>query len=183
MTAVATVVLASPADDPLIETIAAALLNADIPVTVVGLNAAAADDAAHEAQFLEAIAAASGDTIIGGFSLGGRIAANLCADVAPRGLLCFGYPFHAAKEPKERRGLEALSRLQLPTRIIQGTRDNHGSAADVRSYGLPGSVEMVWLNDGNHRLVPRERSGHTHEELVRAAAASAISFVRRVCGQ
>ncbi len=161
--------------------IAAALGKANISVTLVALDPALADDAAHEAKFRKALGAGYelGQTTIGGFSLGGRIAARLCAELAPRGLLCIGYPFHRVKAPTETHGLEALSGLRLPIRIIQGTRDKHGSATEIKGYRLPDSVEVVWIEDGNHRLVPRERSGHTYEEHVATAAASALAFVRR----
>jgi len=162
----------------LMEAIAMAIEGAGVPVVVVGLDAAVADDAAHEARVRAALADVAGGAIIGGFSLGARIAAKLCPEVAPRGLLCFAYPFHAAGDPRTRHGLETLSRVQVPTRIIQGTRDNHGTEAEVRSYRLPDPVEMVWLRDANHRFVPRGRSGLTHEGQIEAAAASAISFIR-----
>ncbi len=183
MTAIVPVVLACPAGDPLTLATAAALEEAGVSATVVGLDAALEDDGPHEARFREALLgvvggpSALGESVIGGFSLGGRIAAKLCPEVGPRGLLCFGYPFHSARAPTQRRGLEALSRLRLPVRIIQGTRDNHGTEAEVRGYRLPDTVEMVWMHDGNHRLVPRERSGHTYKEHIDAAAEAALSFV------
>lgn len=187
MTAVPTVVLGSPVKDPLMATLAKALEQADISVIVVDLDPraphdmpGAASDATHEALFREALAGVSGRVVIGGFSVGARVAAALCPELAPAGLLCFGYPFHSAKAPTQRRGLDALSRSQVPTRIIQGTRDNHGTAAEVRSYRLPDSVEFVWLDDGNHRFIPRKRSGRTYAEHLTTAVSSAISFVRSV---
>ena len=125
---------------------------------------------AHEARDQDALANVAGRPIIGGFSLGARIAARLCQDVAPLGLLCFGFPF--------RTGLESLSRVQVPTRIIQGARDNYGTQAHVRGYQLPDSVEMVWVPDGNHRFRPRKRSGLTAEENIAAVTDSAISFIQ-----
>lgn len=186
--------LAAPADDPLVATLARALEDLGASVVLVGLNTAGADERSHEAQLRAAMCALpsadGGGVIVGGFSLGARIAAGLLGGglrrpgmsepPAPRGLLCFGYPFHPATGPKRGVGLEALSRVTLPTCIIQGTRDNHGSVADVRSYRLPASVEMVWLEDGNHRFLPRVRSGLTFEQHVHTAAAAAYAFMGRV---
>jgi predicted alpha/beta-hydrolase family hydrolase len=146
-------------------------------IVAVGLDSRETDDAVHEQRFRAALASVSGPVIIGGFSLGGRIAAKLCAELEPLALLGFGYPFHAPGRPRVRHGLDVLSRVRVPTRIIQGTRDSHGSEADVRGYTLPDSVELVWLRDGNHRFVPRGRSGLTYDQHVEAATAAAISFI------
>jgi len=177
MNPVPAVVLASIADDPLMGAITAAFAKAGLPMTRVSLDATTTSDEAHEARFLAALeACGEGRKVIGGFSLGARIAAQLCNRASVLGLLCVGYPFHAARAPSDRHGLDALSRVACPTRIIQGTRDNHGSLAEVKGYTLPDTVELVWLEDGNHRLAPRERSAHTLEQHVDAAAASAMSF-------
>jgi uncharacterized protein len=177
--AATSVVLASSANDPLMGAIIACLARADVLVVTVDLEPARNDDSVHERQLRSALAeiARPETSIIGGFSLGARIAAGLCQDVAARGLLCFGYPFHRLGAPRERHGLDALRGLETPTRIIQGTRDNHGTAVEVQSYALPDSVEMIWLEDGNHRFVPRNRSGHTAEQHIAAAAASALDFI------
>jgi len=147
-------------------------------VTTVGLDARIEGDARHRARFREAIAEVAGNPIIGGFSLGARIAATLCSDAAPRALLGFGYPFHAPEDAEMRRGLDALRQVNVPTRIIQGTRDPHGTEIEVENYGLPDCVQMSWLADGNHRFVPRQRSGFTQEDHIVGAAELAISFVR-----
>lgn len=176
----ATVVLASP--DSWIAQIAGAIAGAGVPVVVVSLDPRVTDDATHELQYRAALACVRGPVIMGGFSLGGRIAARRSSQLAARqellGLLCFGYPFHAAKLPSARHGLDALSRVRVPTRIMQGTRDPHGNQAEVRGYALPESVELVWLRDANHRFAPRERSGLCHDAHIQAAAAAAISFIR-----
>lgn len=180
-----TVVLGRPGDrssgnGDLMGVIARAIARAGVSVLVVDLDPKVTDDGAHELKYRAALGRASGPAIMGGFSLGGRIAARLCPELAPLGLLCFGYPFHAAGQPRARHGLEVLSRVRVPTRIIQGTRDLYGSEADVRGYTLRGSVEMVWLRDGNHHFVPRERSGLTYDQHVEAAVAATISFISSI---
>lgn len=179
MTTTATLVLGSATDDALMGTIARGLSAAGLSVVTVELDASRdQDDEAHRARFRDALEGVAGPRILGGFSLGGRIAATLCRELAPLALLCFGYPFHAAGDPSRRHGLDALLAAHVPARIVQGTRDNHGSEAEVRGYRLPDSIELVWLRDGNHRFVPRERSGLTQAAHVERAVASAISFAR-----
>jgi len=178
MTAATDVILFSPDEDPLMRKIALAIEGSGLSVRIVDLDPTEADDALHEARCRRAFADMPPTPILGGFSLGARIAARLSPEIAPRGLLCFAYPFHVSKDPSRRHGLDALSRVRCPTCIIQGTRDNHGTEAEVRGYRLPASLELVWLRDGNHRFRPRERSGLTQGDHVTAASAAAISFIR-----
>jgi len=182
MTTTSQVVLFGPDEDPLMREIALAIERSGFSVLVVGLDPTEADGAAHEARCRSALVDVPEGSIIGGFSLGARIAARLSPEIAPGGLLCFGYPFHVAKEPMRRHGLDALSHVPCPTCIVQGTRDSHGTETEVRGYRLPASVEMVWLRDGNHRFVPRKRSGVTQADHIDAAAAAAIAFIRSRAG-
>lgn len=175
-----TLVFGGAAGDALIRSFAQAMERADVPLVVVDLDPHDSDDRAHEARFAEAAADVPGRPVLGGFSLGARIAARVGEDLGARGLLCLGYPFHRFGAPEERHGLETVRDVVVPTCIIQGSRDSHGSLAEVRGYGLPAGVQMTWLEDGNHRFVPRARSGHTEGEHLEAAVSAAISFLRRL---
>ena len=94
-------------------------------------------------------------------------------------LLCLGFPFHKRGAPQERHGLRSLADLQLPTLIVQGSRDAHGSWEELRSYaGLPTCIKVHWLEDGNHRWQPREKSERSDEELLQSATAATIEFLR-----
>lgn len=118
--------------------------------------------------------------LIGGKSLGGRVA-SLIADeeyAAGRvaGLVCLGYPFHPPKKPEKLRTAH-LARLDCPALIIQGTRDPLGSRAEVSGYDLDERIGIVWLEDGDHDLKPRKRSGETFEGHLNAAADAIRGFV------
>ncbi len=117
--------------------------------------------------------------LIGGKSLGGRVA-SLIADDAFRsgavdGLVCFGYPFHPPKRPDNLRTAH-LEALDCPTLIIQGTRDPFGTQADVAGYALSSRIKMHWLDDGDHDFKPRKASGTTQAEHLVAAAAATNHF-------
>ena len=122
---------------------------AGIRVSTVSLDASVTDDAIHTGRFRDAMADVATSPIIGGFSIGARIAAtmfpDMFPDVRPRAFLGFGYPFHAARDSQVQHGLQAIRRGNVPTRIIQGTRDPHGNEAEVKSYRLPGSVQISWF--------------------------------------
>ncbi len=101
----------------------------------------------------------SGCLIIGGKSMGGRVATmvadGLFAQGAVRGLLCLGYPFHPPAKPGQLRTAH-LAALATPTLICQGTRDEFGTKEEVAGYVLSDRIEILWLEDGDHDLKPRK---------------------------
>src|SRR5690606_32677264 len=54
--------------------------------------------------------------LIGGKSMGGRVASLLADEVQPAGLVCFGYPFHPPGKP-ERTRTAHLEQLATPAQI------------------------------------------------------------------
>jgi uncharacterized protein len=129
-------------------------------------------------SFLDAITAAGGGEklVIGGKSMGGRIASMVADDAAVRGVVCFGYPFHPPGKPDKTR-TKHLETMRTRTLILQGTRDTFGLPEDVRGYRLSPAVRLEWLEDGDHSFKPRVQSGRTEPENVRAAIALAAEFI------
>jgi predicted alpha/beta-hydrolase family hydrolase len=103
---------------------------------------------------IEALAPA-GRLVIGGKSMGGRVASMVADAVAPAGLLCIGYPFHPPGRPEELRTAH-LAGLATPTLICQGTRDPFGTREEVAGYALSPAIEIAWFEDGDHDLRPRK---------------------------
>lgn len=101
--------------------------------------------------------------IIGGKSMGGRVASLVADDSGVAGLVCLGYPFHPPGKPEKRRTAH-LAALKTPTLICQGMRDPFGTRDDVTSYNLSPAIELFWLEDGNHSLEPRRASGLTAQD-------------------
>ncbi|QEW18914.1 Alpha/beta hydrolase family protein [Marinibacterium anthonyi] len=99
-----------------------------------------------------------GALIIGGKSMGGRVASLIADDLGDRiaGLLCLGYPFHPQGKPGTLR-VAHLADLATPTLICQGTRDAFGTRAEVATYALSDRIRVHWLEDGDHDLKPRKR--------------------------
>jgi predicted alpha/beta-hydrolase family hydrolase len=114
--------------------------------------------------------------VIGGKSLGGRMASLVADEVAARGLVCLGYPFHPPKQPARLRTAH-LEQIRTPTLIVQGTRDPFGGPDEVAAYPLSPAIRVVWIEDGDHDLRPRARSGRTHAGNLREAADAVARFV------
>jgi predicted alpha/beta-hydrolase family hydrolase len=118
---------------------------------------------------LDEIGIESDRLLIGGKSLGGRMASLVVAERPVAGLACLGYPFHPPGRPGQAR-VEHLRALQVPTLICQGTRDPFGSPEEVAGYGLGPAIRLVWIQDGEHSFKPGRSSGRTWEQNLNQAA-------------
>ena len=118
--------------------------------------------------------------IIGGKSMGGRIASMVTAErelggTPPLGLVCLGYPFHPSGKPEKLR-VDHLQNLKTPTLICQGTRDNLGTKQETASYLLSNSIQFHLLEDGEHGFKPRKKSGLTEDENWKSAISAITRF-------
>jgi len=115
--------------------------------------------------------------VIGGKSLGGRMASLVADEAGAGGLVCLGYPFHPPGRP-ERTRTEHLASLRTPTLILQGSRDPFGGPDDVAGYRLSPAVRVHWLADGDHGFKPRKASGRTEADNIADAVAALAGFVQ-----
>jgi predicted alpha/beta-hydrolase family hydrolase len=114
--------------------------------------------------------------VIGGKSLGGRIASMVADEAQVRGLVCLGYPFHPpGREPGVR--LKHLRTLRTPALIVQGTRDSFGGRGEVDKYQLSRQIRIAWIDDGDHSFKPRARSGRTEQQNLTAAIDAVGDFL------
>jgi predicted alpha/beta-hydrolase family hydrolase len=114
--------------------------------------------------------------VIGGKSMGGRIASMVADEVRARGLVCLGYPFHPPGRPEKLR-TKHLETLETPALILQGTRDAFGTPEDVAGYALSPAIRVVWLEDGDHSWKPRASSGRTEAQNMADAVAAMCGFL------
>jgi predicted alpha/beta-hydrolase family hydrolase len=119
------------------------------------------------------------EVVVGGKSMGGRIASMIADEVGAAGVVCLGYPFHPPGKP-ERLRTSHLEALKTPTLIVQGTRDRLGTDEEVASYSLSPSIELAWMEDGDHSFKPRKKSGRTLGQNLEAAADAVVEFIQRL---
>lgn len=119
--------------------------------------------------------------VIGGRSMGGRVASMLADELGADGLICLGYPFHPPAKPDRPRTAH-LKDLATPTVIFQGTRDPFGDRKDVDSYDLSPAIRLVWLEDGDHGFKPRKASGFTLDQHLQTVIDETVAFCR-ILGQ
>ena len=137
-------------------------------------------EAFREQVRLERAAYPERPLVIGGKSMGGRVASllvdALAASDAVRGCLCLGYPFHPPGRPLTLR-TEHLAVLQTPTLIVQGERDSFGKRPEVEGYSLSPQVHLQWIPSGDHSFKPTRSSGLSEEQTLAAAVACSHGFL------
>jgi uncharacterized protein len=111
-----------------------------------------------------------GTLVIGGKSMGGRIAAQITAAGADvEGLVFLGYPLHP---PGKRDQLRAkhLPAINVPMLFIQGSRDAFGTPAELRPIikEVTASVEVFIMEGGDHSFKVSKRAEITQNDVYKA---------------
>ena len=114
---------------------------------------------------------------IGGKSMGSRVAATLANEDKVSGVFCIGYPFHPQKKPEKLR-LQPLQDANKHILIVQGTRDALGFEDEIAQYDLSDYVTVRFVEDGDHDLKPRVKSGFTHQQHKDTAVNHINEFVQ-----
>jgi predicted alpha/beta-hydrolase family hydrolase len=92
--------------------------------------------------------------IIGGKSMGGRVASYIAKDVPEvEGLVFLGYPLHPPGRQDQLRD-EHLYDLKNPMLFISGTRDTFAERALLESVvaKIGKHAKLVWIEGGDHSL-------------------------------
>lgn len=133
---------------------------------------------------VEDLGPTSGPLLIGGKSMGGRVASMVADELFDQrriaGLVCLGYPFHPPGKPEKLRTAH-LEQLRTPTLICQGTRDEFGTRDEVAEYPLSPSIDLLWLEDGDHDLKPRKTiSGFSAADHLKTVAERVVDWAGRL---
>lgn len=119
-----------------------------------------------------------GPIVVGGKSMGGRVAAITAGEALPEevaGVACLGYPFHGPGRPEEIR-LAPLQNGLLPTLVLQGERDEFGSRVEVEELPVGEKTRFEWIEDGSHDFGPRGASPATLKTNVAHACEALAAF-------
>ncbi len=118
--------------------------------------------------------------VLGGFGLGGRIAAQAVAQgVKADGLLLLSYPLHPAGRPAQQRST-ALFRLISPMLFLQGTRDAtcrlDRLETVMRRIGAPTTLRVI--DEVDHGLNLVRRSERSQEEVDAEILEATTDFLK-----
>ena len=112
-----------------------------------------------------------GPLVIGGKSLGGRIASQTAAAGAGvEGLLFLGYPLHPPGRPDQLRA-KHLQAIKAPMLFVQGSRDAFGTPDELRPIikELKVPADLYVVDGGDHSFKVLKRAGIAQEETYKAA--------------
>jgi predicted alpha/beta-hydrolase family hydrolase len=104
--------------------------------------------------------------VLGGKSMGGRIASQAVAAGAPAdGLVFHGYPLHPPGRPDRVRKAH-LPDVTVPMLFVEGTRDPFCPLDTLRDVIAETGVdaELVVIDDGDHSFKVRKPSGRSTKE-------------------
>ncbi len=106
--------------------------------------------------------------LIGGHSMGGRVASLLAADgLDCDGALLLAYPLHPAGKPQQLRAAH-LHRITVPVLSCNGTRDAlcRQELLDPILDTLPRPWTHHWLPEADHSYTVTKRSGRTQHDVL-----------------
>ncbi len=120
--------------------------------------------------------------VLGGRSMGGRIASLVVADPddpqPALGLLLLGYPLHAMGKPERRRD-DHFARIHCPVLFVSGTRDSLAPkpALTRSAKKVRGPVTSHWLDTADHGFRPLKRSGRSIDDVLADVAETSVTWV------
>ena len=106
--------------------------------------------------------------IIGGKSMGGRVASYIAADTPQvNGLVFLGYPLHPPGKQDQMRDAH-LYDIKVPMLFLSGTRDTFAERPLLEKVvnRLGDRATLIWTEGGDHSLKVGRKGGNTLEAAV-----------------
>lgn len=116
--------------------------------------------------------------VVGGRSMGGRIASQVvAAGTAVEGLVLFAYPLVPPGRGRVAR-TDHLRAITAPTLFCSGTRDSFATPEQLRDAAtlVPGSSVHI-LEGADHGFAVLRSSGRTREDVWNEAADALVAFI------
>jgi len=120
--------------------------------------------------------------VIGGKSMGGRIASQVAAAGAEvAGLVLFGYPLHPPGRPEQLR-TRHLPSIRAPILIVQGARDAFGTPAELAPVlaTMSAPVELRVVEGGDHSYRVPKKGGRSQQEVDQFVLDEVEAWLRRL---
>lgn len=130
----------------------------------------------HAAVAAEVVRRFGGPLVLGGRSMGGRMATMLVADGHPaRGIVLYAYPLHPAGRPEKLR-VDHLPAVTVPMLFFQGSRDalSRGDLFDRHIRPLPTATVIDLAGDHSFR------GGLPESELYDFLGEHTVEWIRTI---
>ena len=126
---------------------------------------------------------AAAPLVIGGKSMGGRIASQVAAaGVADLAALVFlGYPLHPPGKPEQLRSAH-LPRIRQPMLFVQGSRDAFGTPDELRAVldPLGASAHLHVVEGGDHSFAVPRRGPVTQPQVFERVQDDIVAWLETV---
>jgi predicted alpha/beta-hydrolase family hydrolase len=132
---------------------------------------------------LDAIRQPGQRTVIGGRSMGGRVATLIvAAGASADGLVPFAYPLHQPGHPEKAR-VAHLPDIHAPSLFVSGTRDAFGTPEELTTAvdQVP-NAKLYWLDGADHGFAVLKRSGRTKDEVYQEAVDALTAWAQETFG-
>ena len=128
---------------------------------------------------LDAVRRSGLRTVIGGRSMGGRVATMIVAGGASvDGLVPFAYPLHQPGHPENAR-VGHLPDIKSPSLFVSGTRDTFGTPDELTdAVGLVKGAKLHWLDGADHGFAVLKHSSRTKDEVYREAVGALTDWAK-----
>lgn len=117
--------------------------------------------------------------MIGGKSMGGRIASQVAAGGVENlaGLVFLGYPLHPPGKPDQLRS-EHLYKIGKPMLFVQGARDPFGTSDELRPIIKKLKASLYSVEGGDHSFAVAKKWPLSQEQVYEAAQDEIARWVR-----
>jgi predicted alpha/beta-hydrolase family hydrolase len=123
--------------------------------------------------------------VIGGKSMGGRIASQIAAagEIDIAGLVFLGYPLHPPGRPDKLRS-EHLGRIRAPMLFVQGSRDAFGPPDELRAALTDAKADgdLFVVDGGDHSFKVPKRGGMPQDQVYDAVLDEIVRWLRLKIG-
>jgi uncharacterized protein len=119
--------------------------------------------------------------IIGGKSMGGRIASQVAAagEEGVAGLVFLGYPLHPPARPDKLRS-EHLGRIRAPMLFVQGSRDTFGTPDELHAAlaDAKAAADFFVVDGGDHSFKVPKRGALSQDQVYDAVLDEIVHWMR-----
>ncbi len=121
--------------------------------------------------------------VIGGKSMGGRIASQIAAVEGDgiAGVVALGYPLHPPGRPDKLRTMH-LPDIRAPLLFVQGSRDAFGTPDELRPImkSLPKPADLYVVEGGDHSFKVPKKAPLSQDEVYNLVLDEIVRWLRKI---
>ncbi len=122
---------------------------------------------------------AASNIVLGGKSMGGRIATQIAGVLSCKKIVVLGYPLHPPGKPQKLRD-EHLYPLEQKVLFVQGENDAFGTKSEMERVILKmKTAQAHYVSSANHSLKAPKKSGLDNDVLEKNIFETIVTFITK----